>query len=289
MLLRYIRNNRLGQDQGSVMGKAIRTVAIGALVVAISAGASAASGSTAAAAEERPITVFAGASLKNALDTAAEAFHRETGKSVTAAYAGTPALAKQIEAGAPADVFVSADRDWMSYLAARDLIRAETRHDFLGNSLVLIAPRSAPVRLRIAPAFPLSAAVADRRLAMANTAAVPAGKYGKAALQSLGVWESISGRIAQTDNVRAALALVSRGEVPLGIVYRSDAIADPGVVIVDTFPADSHPPIVYPIAVTAGSNGAGANAFVRFLTGSHEARRAFEVEGFMVLSGKPGY
>jgi molybdate transport system substrate-binding protein len=235
-------------------------------------------------AEERALVVFAAASLKNALDAGAADFTRGSGASVTISYAASPTLAKQIEAGAPADVFVSADLAWMDYLAQRGLVRADTRRNLFGNALVLIAPADAPVALTIGPGFPLAAALGHGRLAVANTQAVPAGKYAKAALETLGVWSDVAGRLAQAENVRAALALVARGEAPLGIVYRTDAAAEPGVVIVDTFAEETHPKIVYPIAVTSASSHPAARELVGFLAG-HEARRHFEKEGFSILSG----
>jgi molybdate transport system substrate-binding protein len=237
-----------------------------------------------ARAEERPLVVFAAASLKNALDAASADFEQASGTAVTISYAASPTLAKQIEAGAPADIFISADLDWMDYLAERELIEADTRRNLVGNTLVLVAPAMAPVELAIAPGFPIGQALAGGRLAMANTQAVPAGKYGKAALQALGVWAEVEERLAEADNVRAALALVSRGEAPLGLVYATDAAADPGVVVVGAVPADTHPTIVYPIAVTAGSGHAAGSQFVSFLTGE-AGRSRFEREGFSILSG----
>lgn len=240
---------------------------------------------TVARAEDRPLLVFAAASLKNALDASAGAFTRRSGTPVTISYAASPTLAKQIEAGALADVFIAADVDWMDYLAERGLIRAETRRSLVGNTLVLIASAKAPVNLAIAPGFSLAAALGDGRLAMANADAVPAGKYGKAALEALGVWPEVAGRLAQADNVRAALALVSRQEAPLGIVYRTDAAADPNVVIVDTFPAETHPQIVYPVAVIASSAHPASGELVGFLAG-HGARPFFEKEGFSIFSAE---
>lgn len=237
-----------------------------------------------ARADDRGPLVFAAASLKNALDAAAADFSRGSKSPVRISYAASPTLAKQIEAGAPADVFISADLAWMDYLDERGLIQGATRRNLAGNTLVLIAPAKAPVELAIAPRFPLAAALGDGRLAMANTEAVPAGRYGRAALEALDVWPAVAGRLAQADNVRAALALVSRGEAPLGIVYKTDAAADPGVTIVDVFPAETHPQIVYPIAVTASSSHPSAEHFASFLA-SNGGRRHFEKEGFTVLSG----
>lgn len=201
--------------------------------------------------------VFAAASLRSALDELAEICRTSAGVGFRTSYAATSALARQLEAGAPADVFISADVDWMDYVAARGLIRDDSRIPLLGNRLVLVAPAAAPVALAIGPGFPLAAAVGDGRLAVADPEVVPAGKYAKAALESLGVWDDVAARIAPAENVRAALLLVSRAEAPLGIVYRSDARADVGVVVVDTFAEDTHPPIVYPAALTR-SAGPGA-------------------------------
>lgn len=233
-------------------------------------------GITAATAQPRDLIVFAAASLKTALDEIM------AGQKVKAAYAASSALARQIEAGAPADVFLSADLEWMDYLAARRLIRGETRGPLLGNRLVLIAPADSTLSLTPAPNFPLSAALGHGRLAMGHVDAVPAGKYGKAALETLGVWPAVSSRIAQADNVRAALLLVARGEAPLGIVYETDAAADKAVRVLGRFPAGSHPPIVYPVAVTANSTNADAAIFVRALTGP-AAKAVFEKHGFTVL------
>ena len=235
-----------------------------------------------AQAQGRDVVVFAAASLKTALDEIAAQWQRETGKRAVVSYAASSALAKQIESGAPADIFVSADLDWMDHLARRKLVRPETRSNLLANRIVLIAPKDARVQARIEPGFPLAALLGSGRLAMANTDAVPAGKYGKAALQALGVWDSVKGRTAQAENVRAALLLVSRGEAPLGIVYRTDAAAEPNVEIVGAFPESTHPPIVYPIALTADSTNPEAGAFLRYIK-SAAARALFEKQGFEVL------
>jgi molybdate transport system substrate-binding protein len=231
-------------------------------------------------AQPRDLTVFAAASLKNALDEAAAKWTAGTAKKVRLSYAASSALARQIEAGAPADVFMSADLDWMDYLAGRNLLRPATRADLFGNRLVLIANRNLADSFRIAPGALLP--LGDSRLALANVEAVPAGKYAKAALQKLGLWESVAGRLAQAENVRAALLMVARGEARLGIVYRTDAAADDKVRILDAFPDGSHPPIVYPIAVTATSTNPDAEAFVLFLR-SPAARAIFEKQGFTGL------
>src|SRR5205823_3284636 len=203
-------------------------------------------GNTAATgwADSKSPLVFAAASLKNVLDAINDAWRRETRKHATIAYAASSTLAKQIENGAPADLFISADRDWMDYLEQRKLIEPKSRTDLLGNRLVLIAPKDSRADFVIRPGFDIAGTLGGGRLAMADPAAVPAGFYGKAALETLGVWSSIANRIAAAENVRAALLLVARGEAPLGIVYQTDAAAEPGVRIVAAFPADTHPPIV---------------------------------------------
>ena len=186
-------------------------------------------------------------------------------RQATISYAASSALAKQIEEGAPADVFISADLDWMAYLSERGLVKKDTEVQLLGNRIVLVAPADSTAATEIAPGFDLAGLLGDGRLAMANVDAVPAGRYGKAALESLGVWESVADSVAQAENVRAALALVAAGEAPLGIVYQTDAAADPAVKIVGTFPEDTHPPIIYPAAVTAEATSADAAAFLAFL------------------------
>ena len=234
-----------------------------------------------ASAEDKGPVVFAAASLKDALDAVNDAWLKQSGKKATISYAASSALAKQIEQGAPADAFISADEDWMDYLATRKLIKADTRFDLLGNTLVLIAPKESKLTATIAPGFPLASLIGDGHLAMADTASVPAGKYGKAALDKLGVWDGVKNKIAQAENVRAALALVSRGEAPLGIVYATDAKSDPNVKIIDTFAANTHPPIIYPAAATASST-ADTVGFLGFLK-SPAADRVFEEKGFKVL------
>lgn len=238
--------------------------------------------STTAFAQGAPVTVFAAASLKTALDAIAAAWQAETGKATAISYAGSSALAKQIEEGAPADIFFSADLAWMDYLAERKLIRDATRHSLLGNRIVLVAPADSSVEATIAPGFPLADLLGDGRLAMADPEAVPAGKYGKAALETLGVWESVRNKVAAAENVRAALVFVARGEAPLGIVYATDAAAEPGVRVVDSFPADTHPPIVYPVAALANSSNPDAAGFLDYL-GSAAARAVFEKQGFTIL------
>ncbi len=228
------------------------------------------------------ILVFAAASLKNALDDAAAAFERQSGDKVAISYAASSALAKQIENGAPADLFVSADLDWMNAVAKQKLIQPETRIDLLGNRLVLIAPADRAKPVAIKPGFPLAALLGNGRLAMADPDAVPAGKYGKAALEKLGVWNAVADKIAAAQDVRAALRFVSRREAPYGIVYQTDAAADPGVRIAGVFPQDSYPPVIYPIALTSHGKSAGARAFLSYLE-SAAARPFFERQGFAVL------
>ena len=237
-----------------------------------------------ATAQGRDVLVFAAASMKNALDDIAAQWQRETGKKVVVSYAASNTLIKQIEQGAPADIFISADLDWMDYGEQKGLIKTDTRLNLLGNKLVLVAPKDANVATAIKPGFDLAALLKGGRLAMANVDAVPAGKYGKAALEKLGVWDGVKDKIAQADSVRAALILVARGETPLGIVYQTDAASDPTVKIVGTFPADTHPPIIYPVALTKDSTSADARAFLTYMETSPAADRAFAKQGFTVLA-----
>jgi molybdate transport system substrate-binding protein len=225
------------------------------------------------------LTVFAAASLKESLDAQARKFEGQTGTSIVVSYGASNALAKQIEAGAPADVFISADLVWMDYLDARKLLAPGSRANLLSNRLVLIAPAGSRSPLKIGPNFGLAAALGADKLAMANPDAVPAGKYGKQALETLGVWASVERQVARTENVRVALALVSRGEAPLGIVYATDALAERNVRIVDTFPESSHPTIVYPAAIVAASRSPSAKRFVDYLR-STSARVIWERYGF---------
>jgi molybdate transport system substrate-binding protein len=238
-------------------------------------------GSMAGAQAKDPV-VFAAASLKNALDAINAQWKGEASKQATVSYAASSALAKQIESGAPADIFMSADLDWMDYLAKKDLIKSDTRVTLLGNRIVLIAPKDSPVKVEIGQGFDLAKALGDGRLAMGDTASVPAGKYGKAALEKLGAWAGVEKKVAQAESVRAALLLVSRGEAPLGIVYATDAAADPQVKIVGTFPESSHPPILYPIALTKDSSNPEAAEFLAYLQ-SPKAKPLFEKEGFTVM------
>lgn len=226
------------------------------------------------------ITVFAAASTKTALDEAAAAYQAGTGRDVTLSYAGSPALARQIQLGAPADVFISANPGWMDVLQQEGLIDEASRLDLLANSLVLIAhgPGALPLDLETAD---LAGRLGESRLAMALVDAVPAGIYGKAALMALGQWSELAPKVAQTANVRAALALVASGEAPMGVVYATDARAEAGVSVIAVFPEGSHPPILYPAAAVADGNIAEAKAFLEYLQ-SPAAREVFAQQGFGV-------
>lgn len=234
----------------------------------------------ASAAHAAPVTVFAAASLKNALDEVG-AQYAKTGGDARFSYAASSAIARQIEQGAPADIYVSADSDWMNYLADRKLIVASSRKDLLTNNLALIAPVDSKVALKIGKGMPLAKTLGDGRLAVAGPD-VPAGKYAKASLGALGVWDSVSGQLAQAENVRMALQYVARGESPLGIVYDTDAKVEPKVRIVGLFPAGSHPKIVYPVALVAASKNPDAAKFLAYLSGP-QAAAVFRKYGFTVL------
>jgi molybdate transport system substrate-binding protein len=229
------------------------------------------------------LTVFAAASLKEALDEQVARFTADTGGRVAVAYAASNALARQIEAGASADVFLSADADWIDYLDKRKAIRPGTRTDLLRNRLVLIAPAGSRAELRIAPGFDLAGALAGGRLAIANPDSVPAGRYGSEALRSLRVWSAVEPHIARTENVRVALLLVARGEAPFGIVYATDALAEPKVRIVDTFPPNTYAAIVYPVAIVATSRSPYAQRFVASLA-SPAARTVWLRHGFAMAN-----
>lgn len=238
--------------------------------------------STAARAQDDAgLTVFAAASLKEALDDAAAAYRKQTGVPVRVSYAASSALARQIEQGAPADVFFSADLEWMDYLQQRNRLDVATRRSLLGNRLVLIAPRASKAQVDLKRPATLLAALGDGRLAVGQTRTVPAGKYAKASLESLSLWNGVRPRLAESESVRAALMLVARGETPLGIVYASDAKAKPGVRVVATFPEDSHPPIVYPVAALRGARVAQAARFVQWLE-APAADALFTKRGFAV-------
>jgi molybdate transport system substrate-binding protein len=225
------------------------------------------------------VTVFAAASLKEALDEQARQFEATTGNKVIISYGASSALAKQVDAGAPADAFISADLDWMDHVDQRGLLMPNTRVNLLRNTLVLIAPAFSKSTLRIGPGFALAAELGREKLAMANPDSVPAGKYGRSALERLGVWGSVEKQVARAENVRAALALVSRGEAPFGIVYSTDALSDMGVKIVDTFLPGSYPPIVYPAALLVSGKSPAAMPLLDYLR-SVAARSIWEKYGF---------
>ena len=233
-----------------------------------------------------PVHVFAAASLKTALDEIGASWKAAAGKDAVMVYAGTSSLAKQISLGAPADLFISADLDWMDYLQSKGLIRPETRCNLLGNTLVLIAPKDSTGEADLTHPVDLAGLLNGGMLAIADVKAVPAGRYAKTALDSLGLWAGVERHLAQSDNVRAALAFVARGEAPLGIVYGSDARAEPKVRVVAEFPPASHPPITYPVAVVAASTNADAGPLLQYLL-SPAARTIFENNGFKVLPGAP--
>jgi molybdate transport system substrate-binding protein len=232
--------------------------------------------------EQKPVLVFAAASLQTALNAIAADWEKQTGKKVTFSYGASPALARQLEHGAPADLFASADLDWMDWAEQRKLIKSDTRKSLLGNTLVLVTQKDTAVDLKIGPGFSLATAVGDSRIVTADPQSAPVGKYARASLTALQVWDQVASRIAGTENVRLALALVARGEAKFGIVYRTDANAEPRVRVVDSFPANTHPPIVYPFAVTASSANLDAAKFLAHLS-SPAAIRVFEAEGFSVL------
>jgi molybdate transport system substrate-binding protein len=238
--------------------------------------------SSAAFAQEKGLTIFAAASMKNALDEVDAAYTAKTGVKVVASYAASSVLAKQIDQGAPADVFLSADTDWMDYATKQKSIKPETRTNLLGNSIVLIAPKDSSIdRVAIATGFDLAKLAGTGRIATGDVNSVPVGKYAKAALEKLGAWEAAAPKFAMAESVRAALTLVARGEAVLGIVYATDAKVEPEVKIVGTFPAESHPPIIYPVAATtsAGPQAADYLAFLR----SSTAKSIFEKYGFTFL------
>src|SRR6202034_1495231 len=238
--------------------------------------------SPAAFAEEKALTIFAAASMKNALDDVDAAYTAKAGVKVVASYAASSALAKQIEQGAPADVFVSADTDWMDYAIGKKSINAPTRVDLLGNSIVLIAPKDSGIdNVTIGPGFDLAKLAGDGKIATGDVKAVPVGKYAKAALEKLGAWQAAEPKFAMAESVRAALALVARGEAVLGIVYSTDAKVGPGVTIVGTFPADSHPAIIYSGGATSAAKP-DATGYLAFLRTS-AAKAIFEKYGFTYL------
>jgi molybdate transport system substrate-binding protein len=235
----------------------------------------------AADAGQSPVTVFAAASLTNVLQEVGDAFTKETSITVKFSFAASSVLARQIENGAPADVFFSADPQWMDYLQTGRLIQVSTRHDVLGNRLVLVAPADSKIALTIAPRFALAAALGKGRLATGDPDSVPVGRYAHEALTKLGVWNDVVDRLVRADNVRSALAFVDRGEAPLGIVYRTDALVDKKVRVVDVFPDDTHQPIIYPIALIVRAK-ADAAKFLAYVRGP-SATIAFEHYGFAIL------
>jgi molybdate transport system substrate-binding protein len=235
-----------------------------------------------ALAQDKSLIVFAAASMKNALDDIDAAYTAKTGVKVVASYAASSALAKQIEQGAPADVFVSADTDWMDYAISKKSINEPTRVNLLGNSIVLIAPKDSKIGdVTIGQGFDLAKLAGDGKIATGDVAAVPVGKYAKAALEKLGAWQAAEPKFAMAESVRAALTLVARGEAVLGIVYSTDAKVEPGVKIVGTFPADSHPPIIYPVAATTTAKPEAAD-YLAFLRSS-ASKTILEKYGFNFL------
>lgn len=240
-------------------------------------------GLTPAAAQQKTLTVFAAASLKNALDDINNAYTAKSGVKVATSYAASSALARQLEQGAPADVFASADLEWMDYATSKKTINESTRANLLGNKIVLIAPKDSGLsNVAIAQGFDLARLAGDGRIATGDVQSVPVGKYAKAALEKLGSWNGVASKFAMADNVRAALTLVARNEAALGIVYETDAKVEPGVKIVGHFPADSHPPIVYPFAATATAK-LDAAAYLDYLR-SDAAKVVFEKYGFTLLA-----
>lgn len=231
---------------------------------------------------EPPVRILAAVSTTNVLTEVIQAFTTREKIEVIPVFAASSALAKQVENGAPANLFLSADERWMDYLSDRRLIVASSRADLLGSRLVLIAPADSMTKLVIAPGFPLAAALGDGRLAVGDPDHVPAGAYAKAALESLKVWPAVEGKLARTDSVRGVLAFVERGEAPFGIVYSTDAAISRKVRIVGEFPEASHPPVRYPVALVAGQDGAAARTFLTFLR-SAEARAIFQRHGFAVF------
>jgi molybdate transport system substrate-binding protein len=238
---------------------------------------------TSAVARADDVLVFAAASLKTALDEVADDWRTQTGKQVTVSYAGSAQLARQIEQGAPADVYISASIEWMDYLQSAELIRAGSRTDLLGNRLVLVAHGAERAAIELDASLDLAGLLGDAKLAMALVDAVPAGIYGRQALTSLGLWDAVAPKVAQADNVRAALALVAAGEAPYGIVYASDAVSDSRVSVIGVFPEGSHDPIVYPAARVAASKNADAGLFLEALKGP-SALAHFRAQGFSILS-----
>ncbi len=236
---------------------------------------------TAAEVEKHSIVVFAAASLTNVLQELGDRFTKESSIPIKFSFAGSSALAKQIENGAAADVFFSADIEWMDYLQTRKMIQIATRHDVFGNQLVLVAPADSKIELRIGPLFPLAVTLGKGRLATGDPDSVPVGRYAREALTKLGVWHAVENRLVRAENVRSALAFVDRGEAPLGIVYETDALIDKQVRVVDVFPNDSHSPITYPIALTTVAKAAAAK-FLDYVRGP-VGDAVFKKYGFIPL------
>jgi molybdate transport system substrate-binding protein len=262
--------------------KALRDAFRLALLPTVLAALIAATWSFNAWAQTRDIRVFAGASLKNALDDANASFLHDNGFNVVVTYGASPVLAKRIENGEPTDVFISADLESMQYLEQRGLVQPDTRDTLVANKLVLIAGANSNVALAMGPNLPLAEALGNGRLAMGDPNSVAAGKYAKAALEALGVWAQIEGKVAPAADTRSAMLLVSSGQAPLGIVFATDAAADKNVKVIGTFPESTHPPIVYPIGVPIHSTNLLASIYLQYLV-SGKARPFFEKQGFVLL------
>ena len=230
----------------------------------------------------KPLVVLAASSLQEALQAEADAWAKQDHPHPVLSFAASSALARQIESGAPADLFVSADEAWMDAVQKAGALRPGTRHDLLGNSIVLIAPKASAATVDLSSPATIDAAVGNGQLSMADPDAVPAGKYGKAALEHLALWDKLAGKVVRAENVRAALVLVESGEAPLGIVYATDAAASKKVRVVATFPAGSHPPIRYSVAILAASEAPQAASFEQFLR-SPRGKAIFAHYGFKPL------
>jgi molybdate transport system substrate-binding protein len=261
---------------------ALLTIAVAVAAFSPGAGKAETPAAPPSAEKDKPVIVFAAASMKTALDAVAAAWTANTGKTASIAYASSAVLAKQIEQGAPADIFISADLKWMDYLEKAKLIRAGTRRKLFGNKLVLIAPADADATLEIAKGFDLAGAAGDGKIAVCTLNSCPGGIYAKEALESLGVFASVETKLAQAGDIRSALNLVSRGEAKFGIVYATDAKADPKVKVVGTFSASSHSPIVYPVALVEASQNPDAAFFLAYLT-SQAAIKIFTEQGFDIV------
>ena len=261
------------------MKQRLRVACIAALIMALAV-------PTSAREQRREQLVFAAASLTDVLEEIGGAYRAKTQQVIGFSFAASSILARQIEAGAAADVFISADEEWMDYLEGRGVVESGSRVNVAGNDLVLIAAADSTIELRIAPEFPLAKALGRGRLATGDPDIVPAGRYARAALTSMGVWDDVERRLVGAESVRTALAFVARGEVPVGIVYRTDALVEKRVRIVDTFPEESYPKIVYPAAVVKGAKP-GASEFVAYLL-STDAQRVFRKHGFRAIDGMDG-